>query len=55
MKPDSINMLLDRIKGKEKIDCPKCHNGHIVCDNPDDDFPDIYCDNPKCHMRINLN
>lgn len=55
MKPDSIIKLINRIKNKEKIECPKCHKGHIVCDDPDKDLPDIYCDNPKCHSRINYN
>ena len=56
MKKTPTELLIDRLRNGEKITCPKCKMGQVcIKENKERGYPDVFCDNPKCLMRINYN
>lgn len=56
MKKSLTEILIDRLRTGEKITCPKCKKGQIkIKENEKRGYPDVFCDNPKCYVRINYN
>lgn len=44
------NIMFEQARSGEKPICPKCHNGHIICEGD----LHFYCDNSECNVKITL-
>lgn len=45
--------MLERLKNKEKLKCPKCHTGDIVPYNAPPDKAHLFvCSNSKCNWNL---
>lgn len=44
------NEMFEQARNGKKPLCPKCHNGHIICEG--DLY--FYCDNLECNVKITL-
>ncbi len=56
MKKSSLEIMIENLKNGEKIICKRCQKGNIIYEKkPDQKYPSIYCNNPKCNAKVIFN